>query len=161
MHLLETGPAGRWGPFVRHKKVTDYAQQTLTTDRGETRADQKRKEWNHACALWDPAYKRRFAHAIPSHNSEQQSAHRLSTNKSIELSSSKPRNKQAQRPQKCTHKEHNHYHALCSVHTSPASMAPEELHSLRVRANFRAGDEDSNFSVFRVRRFSEWPAPLH
>ena len=30
-----------------------------------------------------------------------------------------------------------------------------------VRADFQEGDEDSNFSVFRVRRFSEWPAPLH
>ena len=30
-----------------------------------------------------------------------------------------------------------------------------------VRADFRGGDEDSNFSVFRVRRFSEWPEPLH
>ena len=30
-----------------------------------------------------------------------------------------------------------------------------------VRADFREGDEDSNFSVFRVRRFSEWPEPLH
>ena len=30
-----------------------------------------------------------------------------------------------------------------------------------VRADFREGDEDSNFSLFRVRRFSEWPEPLH
>ena len=30
-----------------------------------------------------------------------------------------------------------------------------------LRTGFRAGDEDSNFSVFRVRRFSEWPEPLH
>ena len=30
-----------------------------------------------------------------------------------------------------------------------------------VRADLRAGDEDSNFSVFRVRRFSERPEPLH
>ena len=30
-----------------------------------------------------------------------------------------------------------------------------------LRADFREGDEDSNFSVFRVRRFSEWPEPLH
>ena len=30
-----------------------------------------------------------------------------------------------------------------------------------IRADFREGDEDSNFSVFRVRRFSEWPGPLH
>ena len=29
-----------------------------------------------------------------------------------------------------------------------------------IRADFREGDEDSNFSVFRVRRFSEWPEPL-
>ena len=32
---------------------------------------------------------------------------------------------------------------------------------LQVRADFREGDEDSNFSVFTVRRFSEWPEPLH
>ena len=33
---------------------------------------------------------------------------------------------------------------------------------LRVlRADFREGDEDSNFSVFRVRRFTGWPKPLH
>ena len=30
-----------------------------------------------------------------------------------------------------------------------------------LRADFREGDEDSNFSIFRVRRFSEWPGPLH
>ena len=30
-----------------------------------------------------------------------------------------------------------------------------------VRADFREGDEDSNFSIFRVRRFTEWPEPLH
>ena len=30
-----------------------------------------------------------------------------------------------------------------------------------LRADFREGDEDSNFSVFRVQRFSEWPEPLH
>ena len=27
--------------------------------------------------------------------------------------------------------------------------------------DFREGDEDSNFSIFGVRRFSEWPEPLH
>ena len=30
-----------------------------------------------------------------------------------------------------------------------------------VRADFREGDEDSNFSVFGVRQFIEWPGPLH
>ena len=30
-----------------------------------------------------------------------------------------------------------------------------------LRADFRKGDEDSNFSILRVRRFSEWPEPLH
>ena len=30
-----------------------------------------------------------------------------------------------------------------------------------LRVDFREGDEDSNFSVFRVRRFSESPEPLH
>ena len=34
-------------------------------------------------------------------------------------------------------------------------------HARSIRADFREGDEDSNFSVFRVRRFSEWPEPLH
>ena len=29
------------------------------------------------------------------------------------------------------------------------------------RADFREGDGDSNFSVERVWRFSEWPEPLH
>ena len=29
------------------------------------------------------------------------------------------------------------------------------------RADFREGDEVSNFSVFRVRRFTESPGPLH
>ena len=30
-----------------------------------------------------------------------------------------------------------------------------------IRADFQEGDEDSNFSVFRVRRFTESPGPLH
>ena len=30
-----------------------------------------------------------------------------------------------------------------------------------LRADFWEGDEESNFSIFRVRRFSEWPGPLH
>ena len=30
-----------------------------------------------------------------------------------------------------------------------------------IGTDFREGDEDSNFSVFRVRRFPEWPGPLH
>ena len=30
-----------------------------------------------------------------------------------------------------------------------------------IRADFREGDEHSNFSVFRIRRFIEWPGPLH
>ena len=43
-------------------------------------------------------------------------------------------------------------------HTTPlVSALPMSL----IRADFRAGDEDSNFSVFRLRRFSEWPEPLH
>ena len=33
--------------------------------------------------------------------------------------------------------------------------------TVRSEPIFREGDEDSNFSVFRVRRFSEWPKPLH
>ena len=35
------------------------------------------------------------------------------------------------------------------------------LNKTIIRADFREGDEDSNFSVFRVWRFSEWPEPLH
>ena len=31
----------------------------------------------------------------------------------------------------------------------------------KIRADFREGEEDSNFSVFRVRRFSEWLEALH
>ena len=30
-----------------------------------------------------------------------------------------------------------------------------------VRADYREGDEDSNFSILRVQRFTEWPGPLH
>ena len=30
-----------------------------------------------------------------------------------------------------------------------------------IRADFREGDEDSNFSFFRVRQFTESPGPLH
>ena len=30
-----------------------------------------------------------------------------------------------------------------------------------LRADFREGDEDRNFLLFRVRRFTEWPRPLH
>ena len=29
------------------------------------------------------------------------------------------------------------------------------------RNDFQEEDEDSNFSVFRVRRFTEWPESLH
>ena len=31
----------------------------------------------------------------------------------------------------------------------------------KVGADFWEEDEDSNFSVFRVQRFTEWPGPLH
>ena len=34
-------------------------------------------------------------------------------------------------------------------------------YQLKESPDFREGEEDSNFSVFRVRRFSEWPEPLH
>ena len=47
-------------------------------------------------------------------------------------------------------------------HFSRALPASIWRHCSQVlRADFREGDEDSNFSVFRVRRFSEWPEPLH
>ena len=36
-----------------------------------------------------------------------------------------------------------------------------ELFMYVIRADFREWDEDSNFSIFRVQRFSEWPEPLH
>ena len=36
-----------------------------------------------------------------------------------------------------------------------------DMGPLSLRADFWEGDEDSNFSIFRVRRFSEWPEPLH
>ena len=42
----------------------------------------------------------------------------------------------------------------------PITVSPESEIS-QLRADFREGDEDSNFSVFRVRRFSEWPEALH
>ena len=29
------------------------------------------------------------------------------------------------------------------------------------RADLREGDEDSNFSIFSVQWFTEWPRPLH
>ena len=31
----------------------------------------------------------------------------------------------------------------------------------RIRVDFREGDEDSNFSILRVQRFTEWPRLLH
>ena len=37
----------------------------------------------------------------------------------------------------------------------------ENIQKDKIRADFRGGDEDSNFSVFRVRWFTEWPRPLH
>ena len=49
-------------------------------------------------------------------------------------------------------------HTLCSFeHVENVAAFREHI----VRADFREGDEHSNFSVFRVRRFSEWPEPLH
>ena len=36
-----------------------------------------------------------------------------------------------------------------------------DLQKVQVGADFREGDKDSNFSVFRVRQFTEWPGPLH
>ena len=36
-----------------------------------------------------------------------------------------------------------------------------QLAQSMLRADFREGDEDSNFSIFRVWRFSEGPKPLH
>ena len=36
-----------------------------------------------------------------------------------------------------------------------------EMLAAILRADFREGDEDSNFSILRVRRFTEWPGPLY
>ena len=33
--------------------------------------------------------------------------------------------------------------------------------NILIGADFQEGEEDSNFSVFRVQRFTEWPEPLH
>ena len=38
-----------------------------------------------------------------------------------------------------------------------ATVIPAIILRQRVRADFRERDEDSNFSIFRVRHFSEWP----
>ena len=46
---------------------------------------------------------------------------------------------------------------LASNANTPLSVNPP----LSLRADFWEGDEDSNFSIFRVRWFSEWPEPLH
>ena len=35
------------------------------------------------------------------------------------------------------------------------------VHVTQIGADFREGDEDINFSIFRVRRFTEWPGPLN
>ena len=35
------------------------------------------------------------------------------------------------------------------------------LDNAKLRVNFWEGGEDNNFSIFRVRQFSEWPEPLH
>ena len=37
----------------------------------------------------------------------------------------------------------------------------DKVFEQEIRADFREGDEDSNFSIFRVRQFTEWPGPLH
>ena len=44
-----------------------------------------------------------------------------------------------------------------------ASRIAAELHDTMslIRADFQEGDEDSNFPVFRIRRFTESPGPLH
>ena len=45
--------------------------------------------------------------------------------------------------------------------TDPTPHSRHTEDSVLLRADFREGDEDSNFSVFRVRRFTESPGPLH
>ena len=39
--------------------------------------------------------------------------------------------------------------------------AATSLNKDKVGADFWEGHEDSNFLAFGVRRFSEWPEPLH
>ena len=39
--------------------------------------------------------------------------------------------------------------------------APDPFVPIMLKSRFSEGDEDSNFSLFRVRRFSESPGPLH
>ena len=43
----------------------------------------------------------------------------------------------------------------------PLERPLERFSQSVVGVDFREGDENSNFSVFRVRRFTEWPGPLH
>ena len=43
----------------------------------------------------------------------------------------------------------------------PKLELPFGNHCLQIRADFREGDEDSNLSIFRVQRFTEWPKPPH
>ena len=46
----------------------------------------------------------------------------------------------------------------------PSVIPPFACHrfsSFWIRADFREGDKDSNFSIFRVWQFTEWPGPLH
>ena len=56
---------------------------------------------------------------------------------------------------------------LLSDHSVFAPRYSTGLHEARVNgslvvgADFQEGDEGSNFSVFRVRRSTEWPGPLH
>ena len=47
----------------------------------------------------------------------------------------------------------------CQITTQ--RMQGRSDHSRKLRADFREGDEDSNFSFFRVWRFTESPRPLH
>ena len=42
-----------------------------------------------------------------------------------------------------------------------APKTPNSTTADPIGTDFREGDEDSNFSVFRVRRFTESPEPLH
>ena len=46
-------------------------------------------------------------------------------------------------------------HGSCKAYPSHVEKA------LSISADCREGDEDSNFSVFRIRGFTEWPGPLH
>ena len=56
----------------------------------------------------------------------------------------------------------DHYLHILQLSNDSAHVAHVGVGDGRlIRADFREGDEDSNFSVFEVQRFTEWSGPLH